>query len=415
MAFFVVGINYRSAARDMREKAAFCREEIAARLIELANSRACIEAIILSTCNRTEIYFQADSSGDVIQWFLQSRRLSPQVASDHLYVFQENDAIRHAFRVCCGLDSMALGEPQILGQVKEAVQQAKEAGLLGGTLDKLFQSAFAAAKKVRSKTTIGREVVSIATAAVRLADEFFKPCANKKILLIGAGEIIALCASRFAAQSPKRLAIANRSLDRAQTLAARFHAEPLPLYALSEHLHEFDIVISCTAAPHAIIELELIKAAMTARKSRPIFLLDLAVPRDIESTVGEQPNVFLYSIDDLQRIIELGMASRKDAVLDAEAIISAELAVFLDWVETRKTVPVIRSLRDSVERIRRHETELALRALAKGDDPKQVMNRLSSRLSNKFLHAPTRALNQADNERDALASWAAKLFHLRCD
>jgi glutamyl-tRNA reductase len=310
---------------------------------------------------------------------------------------------------------MVLGEPQILGQMKEAARVAEEAGTLGTTLHKLFQHSFAVAKEVRSTTAIGANIVSMAAAAVRLAERIFERIAEQKILFIGAGEMIDLCARHFAARQPKQLVIANRTVERGLALAERFGGTAIRLEDLGERLSQFDIVVSCTASPLPIIGLGMVERAIKARRHRPMFMVDLAVPRDVELEVGAMDDIFLYTVDDLAQVVESGLESRQAAVMDAEAIIAERVDGFLRWLATRGTVPVIRSLRDATERARRHEVEHALKLLAKGEDPTRVLEQFSHRLTNKFLHAPTQALTQAASDRDELQSVISRLFHLHPD
>ena len=415
MALFTLGINHRTAPLSVREQLAFHAEELRRALADLASGGRVHEAAILSTCNRTELYFQADTPQAAVEWLADYRRLTSQEIEPYLYTHPEREAVRHAFRVASGLDSMVLGEPQILGQMKEAVRIARESGTLGTTLNKLFQHSFAVAKDVRSTTAIGASIVSMAAAAVRLAERIFERIAEQKVLFIGAGEMIELCATHFAAKKPKQMVIANRTIDRGRALADRFGATAIRLEELGERLSEFDIVVSCTASQLPIIGLGLVERAIKARPHRPMFMVDLAVPRDVELEVGALDDVFLYTVDDLAQVVESGMESRQTAVADAETIVSARVDSFLLWLQTRETVPVIRSLRDSAERIRRHEMEHALKLLAKGDDPATVLDQLSHRLSNKFLHAPTQALSQAEGDRGELQAVVTRLFNLHHD
>ena len=415
MALFTLGINHRTAPLSVREQLAFHAEELRRALADLASGGRVHEAAILSTCNRTELYFQADTPQAAVEWLADYRRLTPQEIEPYLYTHPEREAVRHAFRVASGLDSMVLGEPQILGQMKEAVRIARESGTLGTTLNKLFQHSFAVAKDVRSTTAIGASIVSMAAAAVRLAERIFERIAEQKVLFIGAGEMIELCATHFAAKKPKQMVIANRTIDRGRALADRFGATAIRLEELGERLSEFDIVVSCTASQLPIIGLGLVERAIKARRHRPMFMVDLAVPRDVELEVGALDDVFLYTVDDLAQVVESGMESRQTAVADAETIVGARVDSFLLWLQTRETVPVIRSLRDSAERIRRHEMEHALKLLAKGDDPATVLDQLSHRLSNKFLHAPTQALSQAEGDRGELQAVVTRLFNLNHD
>ena len=415
MAIYSIGINHRTAPLVLRERVAFHNEELRRALTDLSSSGRVHEAAILSTCNRTEIYCQADSPLATTQWLAQYRHLPHHELEPYFYHHPEREAVRHAFRVASGLDSMILGEPQILGQMKDAVRIAREAGTLGVTLNKLFQHTFAVAKDVRSTTAIGSNVVSMAAAAVRLAERIFERIANQRVLFIGAGEMIELCAAHFAAQKPKQIVIANRTIDRGRKLADRFGATAIRLEDVGERLAEFDIVVSCTASQLPIIGLGLVERAIRARRHRPIFMVDLAVPRDVEVDVGELDDVFLYTVDDLAQVVESGLESRQSAVVDAEAIVAARVDSFLLWLQTRDTVPVIRSLRDAAERTRRHEMEHALKLLAKGENPESVLDQLSHRLTNKFLHSPTQALNQAEGDRSELQAFATRLFHLHPD
>ncbi len=415
MALFTLGINHRTAPLSVREQVAFHAEELRRALADLASSGRVLEVAILSTCNRTELYCQAETAQMASHWLAEYRRVPHHEIEPYLYIHPERDAVRHAFRVASGLDSMVLGEPQILGQMKEAVRIAREAGTLGTTLHKLFQNSFAVAKDVRSSTAIGANIVSMAAAAVRLAERIFENIADQRVLFIGAGEMIELCATHFAAQKPKQIVIANRTVDRGRALAERYGATAIRLEDVAERLAEFDIVVSCTASQLPIIGLGLVERAIKARRHRPIFMVDLAVPRDVEVEVGELDDVFLYTVDDLAQVVESGMETRQSAVIDAEAIVDARVESFLSWMQTRETVPVIRSLRDGAERMRRHEMEHALKLLAKGDDPASVLDHLSHRLTNKFLHAPTqtlRQISQVESERSELQAIVSRLFHL---
>ena len=411
MPLFTLGINHRTAPLAVRERVVFHAEELPRALSELVRHAQISEALILSTCNRIELYLQAETPQGGIDWLAADRRVPPHEMVPYCYTHAEPDAVRHTFRVASGLDSMVLGEPQILGQMKEAVRLADGAGTLGTTLSKLFQNSFSVAKEVRSTTAIGSNVVSMAAAAVRLAGRIFERLSEQNILFIGAGEMIDLCATHFAAEQPKSVVIANRTVDRGRVLAERIGARAIRLEEISACLDRFDIVISCTASPLPIIGLGLVERAIKARRHRPMFMVDLAVPRDIEQEVGQLDDVFLYTVDDLIQVVEAGQESRQAAVLEAEAIVDTRVDSFLDWLKTRQSVPLIRSLRDSTERMRQHEMEHALKRLASGEDPAKVLDQLSHRLSNKFLHAPTQALNQAGDEHAALARLLFNLPH----
>ena len=415
MALFTLGINHHTAPLSVREQVAFHAEKVQQALADLTRGKAVHEAAILSTCNRTELYCATDNPELAAAWLAEYHRIARHEIEPYLYTYPERESIRHAFRVASGLDSMVIGEPQILGQMKDAVRVAEEAGTLGTTLHKLFQRSFAVAKEVRSTTAIGANIVSMAAAAVHLAERIFERVAEQKILFIGAGEMIELCATHFAAQNPKQIVVANRTIERGEVLAERFGGTAIRLDEVAGRLAEFDIVVSCTASQLPIIGLGMVERAVKARRHRPMFMVDLAVPRDIEMEVGELDDVFLYTVDDLAQVVESGVESRQAAVVDAEAIVAERVESFVHWLQTRDTVPVIRSLRDAAERTRRHEMEHALKLLAKGEDPARVLDHLSHRLTNKFLHAPTKALNQADGDRAELQSLVSRLFHLHSD
>ncbi|HTQ78340.1 MAG TPA: glutamyl-tRNA reductase [Burkholderiales bacterium] len=414
MTLFALGLNHQTAPLPLRERVVFHVERLSEALAE-AKRLLAPEAAILSTCNRTELYLSGDSAqGGAAQWLASYHRLEPAELAPFLYTLPREQAVRHAFRVASGLDSMVLGEPQILGQMKEAVRSAEAAGTLGTVLQKLFQRSFAVAKEVRSTTRVGASSVSMAAAAVKLAAQIFPSLKDQRVLLIGAGEMIELCATHFAAQGPARITVANRTLERAQQLAHRFNGRPIELRELAGHLHEHDIVVSCTASLLPILGKGLVERALKARRRMPIFMVDLAVPRDIEPEVGEMDDVFLYTVDDLQGIVQGNLDSRRAAVAQAEAIIDSQVGQFMHWMQAREAVPLIRALRDRAEDARRHEMERALRHLARGDDPRQVVEHLSQGLTNKLMHAPTQALNEATGEeRRTLADLLGRLFRLR--
>jgi glutamyl-tRNA reductase len=412
MALFTLGINHRTAPLSVREQLAFHTEELRRALADLVAAGRVQEAAILSTCNRTELYCQAEAPELVSQWLAQYRQVPHHEIEPYLYVHPGREAVRHVFRVASGLDSMVLGEPQILGQMKDAVHIARESGTLGTTLNKLFQNTFAVAKDVRSSTAIGANIVSMAAAAVRLAERIFERISDQRVLFIGAGEMIELCATHFAAKQPRQIVVANRTIDRGRVLAERFGATAIRLEEVADRLGEFDIVVSCTASQLPILGLGLVERAIKTRRHRPMFMIDLAVPRDVEAEVGELDDVFLYTVDDLAQVVEAGIESRQSAVIDAETIVTARVENFLLWLQTRETVPVIRSLRDSAERTRRHEMEHAIKQLARGEDPVTVLDQMSHRLTNKFLHAPTQALNQAEGDRTELQAMVSRIFHL---
>jgi glutamyl-tRNA reductase len=417
MQLFAVGLNHHTAPLALRERVVFHVERLGEALAE-AKRLLAPEAAILSTCNRTELYLSGELEGErreaATQWLSQYHRVELKDLMSCVYALPHEEAVRHAFRVASGLDSMVLGEPEILGQMKVAARSAEAAGTLGSVLGKLFQRSFAVAKEVRTTTQIGASSVSMAAASVKLAARIFPSLKDQKVLFIGAGEMIELCATHFAAQGPARITVANRTLERAQALAHRFNGRAIELRELAAHLHEYDIVVSCTASSLPILGKGLAERALKARRRMPMFMVDLAVPRDIEPEVAELDDVFLYTIDDLQGIVQGNLDARRSAVEQAEAIIDTQVGQFMHWMQARESVPLIRALRDQAEDARRREMERALRLLERGDDPRQVLEHLSQGITNKLMHAPTQALNEATgDERRTLAELLARLFRIR--
>ena len=424
MQLFACGVNHHTAPVSIRERVAFPPDILSKALVDITGERLVSapgargtpiarEAAILSTCNRTEIYCNTPEPAGVTEWLANFHGLPAKDVKPYIYQLPQAEAANHAFRVASGLDSMVLGETQILGQMKQAAEKANEAGTLGLLLNKLFQRTFSVAKEVRTATEIGANTVSMSAAAVTLAERIFPSIAEQSVLFIGAGEMIELVATHFSAKKPNRLMVVNRTVERARDLANKFGGEAAALNNLPELLAGFDILVTSTASPLPIVGLGMVERAIKARKHRPMFMVDLAVPRDIESEVGELDDVFLYTVDDLGAVVRQGHDSRQSAVTQAEAIISSRVHEFMHWMDTRKTVPVIRSLRDHGERLRRHEIEKAEKALARGDHPAEVMEVLSRSLINKLLHDPSHALNQAgEAERDELARLLSRLYNL---
>jgi len=401
MSIFVLGINHHNAPLDIRERVAFPAGTLPEALASLIHKAAASEALILSTCNRTELYAVTETPEALGEWLAAHHNVELARLQPFIYIYRQDEAAKHLFRVASGLDSMVLGETQILGQIKEAVRVAEEAGSLGGSLHRLFQRAFSVAKGVRSDTAIGANVISMAAAAVQLAERIFESISKQKLLFVGAGEMIELSAAHFCARSPAAVTIANRTVERGAALAERCNGRAVRLDEIGSILFEHDIVISCTASPLPIIGLGLVERSLKARRHRPMFMVDLAVPRDIEPEVGMLDDVFLYTVDDLAGIVADGVESRQTAASEAEAIITAQTLDFMKFLASLDAVPLIRELRDSAERTRRNELERAMKRLAAGDAPEEIMAQLSSRLTNKFLHAPTQALRQAGNEESA--------------
>lgn len=429
MHLLAVGLNHTTAPVSLREKVAFPTDQIGQAVASArawfgnidGNQSAAGEAAILSTCNRTELYAASKTPGGVevaidstAHFLANYHKLSYAELRPFLYALPQDNAVRHAFRVASGLDSMVLGEPQILGQMKDAVRQADAAGGLGTYLHQLFQRTFAVAKEVRSTTEIGAHSVSMAAAAVRLSQRIFDSISGQHVLFIGAGEMIELCATHFAAQNPKSLTVANRTLERGELLAHRFNGSAIRLADLPAQLANFDIVVSCTASSLPIIGLGLVERAVKARRHKPIFMVDLAVPRDIESEVSRLDDVFLYTVDDLASVVQSGVENRQAAVAQAEAIIETRVQSFMHWIDTRAVVPVIQDLQDSGEILRLAELERARKMIAKGDDIDSVLEALSKGLTAKFLHGPQQALHHAQGEdRTQLVQLLPHLFRTK--
>ncbi|MCW5624007.1 MAG: glutamyl-tRNA reductase [Burkholderiales bacterium] len=411
MQLLALGLNHQTAPLAIREQLAFPADHLRPALRALAGLGPVREAAIISTCNRTEVYCAASDPGAVAGWLAGHHRLPADRIQPYLYELPRERAVSHAFRVASGLDSMVLGEAQILGQMKQAVREAEEAGTLGTVLHQLFQRTFSVAKEVRTRTEIGASSVSMAAAAVRVAERIFPDVAGQAVLFVGAGEMIELCAAHFCARSPRQVTFANRTVERGREVAERFGARSISLNELPDHLAGHDIVISCTASPLPILGKGMLERALKVRRHRPMLVVDLAVPRDVEPEAAALDDVFLYTVDDLGRIVQEGRDNRQAAVSEAEAIIDRGVVDFMHWLGTREVVPTIRALRDQAERTRRHELERAAKALARGDDPQAVLEALSQGLTNKFLHAPTHALHAAeDAERDQLVTLLGRLY-----
>ena len=424
MPLLTLGINHHTAPLALRERLAFGAEQLEPALLELRaqlqqDGAPPVEATIVSTCNRTEITCVAshqDLAARLIGWLAAQRAVDPDELDAHLYRLPDDQAVRHAFRVASGLDSMVLGETQILGQIKDAVRTADAAGALGTYLNQLFQRSFAVAKEVRAQTEIGAHSVSMAAAAVRLAQRIFDSIANQRVLFIGAGEMIELCATHFAAQRPRFVAVANRTVARGQQLADALaeqglNTAALPLSGLPDRLAGFDIIVSCTASTLPLIGLGMVERAIRNRRHRPMFIVDLAVPRDVEAEVGRLDDVFLYTVDDLGEIVRDGQAQRQAAVQQAETIIEARVQHFMHWLDTRSTVPLIQALQQHGEQLQTAELERARHALARGEAPEAALEALAHGLTKKFLHGPMHALRHAsDADREALIRLLPELF-----
>jgi len=413
MTLFTLGLNHQTAPLDVREQIVFSPDAIGHALRDLLARPKVKEAAILSTCNRTEVYIRAVEPAPVARWLEDFHRVPTDSLTPYLYTLPRERAVTHAFRVASGLDSMVLGEPQILGQMKQAVRHAESAGTLGLVLNRLFQRTFAVAKDVRTRTDIGSASISMAAASVKLAERIFPSLGDQRVLMIGSGEMIDLSATHFAARNPKSMTIANRTLERGRELAERFGAEAITLTEMPDRLHEFDIIVTCTASTLPILGKGLLERVLKTRRHAPVFIVDLAVPRDVEPEAASLDDVFLYSVDDLSAIVKDNLQVRKEAVVQAEAMIATQTESFLRWLEGRTVVPTITALQGHHDALRAAELERARRMLANGTPPAEVLELLARGLTNKFLHAPTQALNRAgDAERAELVAMFEKIYQI---
>jgi glutamyl-tRNA reductase len=401
MSLVVVGINHRTAPVEVRERVVFEPSRIPEALQQLRSLPEIRESVIVSTCNRTELYCVTDGAGqgELGDWLQRYHGLG--VSLHHcLYHHGEDKAVGHAFSVASGLDSMVLGEPQILGQLKDAYRVAQEAGTTGPVLNRLFQSAFSVAKRVRTETKIGANAVSVASAAVAMARTVFASFENRTALLVGAGETVALAARHLYADGLRRMIIANRSVDRARELAAEFHGFAIGLDEIPNHLKEADIVIASTAAPHSIITRHMTEQALRARKRRPMFMVDIAVPRDIDADVAELEDIYLFTVDDLQSVVNENLEGRRQAAREAGELINTEVERFSHSLKTRDAAPLIRRLREDADRTRQRTLEQARHMLAHGKSHDEVLNFLANTLTNRLLHAPSQRLRDAAETGD---------------
>ncbi|AWW49260.1 glutamyl-tRNA reductase [Polynucleobacter paneuropaeus] len=416
MQILNLGVNHHTAPIDIRERVAIAPEHLQDSLLDLRNhlkgkySDLTPEVTILSTCNRMEIYCAANDATypdhyleeRTFDWLAAQNNVHQHELRPYIYSAKESDAVKHAFRVGSGLDSMVLGETQILGQMKKAIENANQVGALGAYLKPLFDKTFSVAKVVRGNTQIGAHSVSMAGASVKLVERIFGKMSQCSVLFIGAGEMIGLCANHFAGKNPKKIAISNRTVDRGNDLIKTFsdknlQTEVFPLVDLPKQLHEYDVVVSCTASSLPIIGMGMVKTALKARQSRPIVLIDLAVPRDFEPEIKSLKNAYLYSIDDLGEIVSAGKANRQDCIGDAEKIIERGVIEFYETLEKRAVVPIIKSIQNVGEQYQKIELEKASRRIANGDDPMVVLSHMAIALANKFMHAPIHALKQSSD------------------
>ncbi|MBB3143199.1 glutamyl-tRNA reductase [Halomonas organivorans] len=414
MTLLALGINHRTATIEVREQVAFTPAQLEAALAELRGLPEVQEAAVLSTCNRTELYCVIDEAGEraILAWLGRFHGLAVDELTRCAYHYLDDEAARHLMRVAVGLDSMVLGEPQILGQLKEAYQVARRVRGMGGELECLFQQTFAVAKRVRTETGIGKNPVSVAYAAVSLASRIFDDFSRSPALLIGAGETIELVARHLHEAGVRRLTVANRTRERAEQLAGPLGGEAITLDEIPEALIEADIVISSTAAPLPILGKGMMERALKRRRHRPVFMVDIAVPRDIEPEVGDLSDVFLYTVDDLEEVIEENRRHRQVAADQAESLIEHGVDRWQHERRLRSGGELIRDVRARGEALRDQARDQALERLARGEDPEAVVNRLAHQLTNRLLHRPTVALREAasDERRELLAAATALLL-----
>ena len=414
MPLHILGLNHNTAPVEIREQVFYSGDDIARALGKLVQLQGIDEAVILSTCNRTEFYLETDDNGLMAleSWLKGDQSLS-QTAEAALFTLNNEEAIRHLFRVACGLDSMVLGEPQILGQLKDAFRQAEQSATVGPQLNRLFHHTFSVAKKVRTDTEIGTSPVSVAYAAVNLANQFFAEFSKHTALLIGAGMTIELVARHLHSKGIGRMFVVNRDFGRAQNIAAQFDGYALPLSEIEGTLPEADILISSTASTEPVVTTEQMRSAIRARKRRPIFAVDIAVPRDLEDGIAELDDVYLYTIDDLDKVIVEGRSNRKAAAVDANRILDDETQRYLSIERSKKVAPVITALRDHGDALRNEVLEQARRRLAKGADQDEVLEFVTSALLKKILHQPSVRLREAGEQSDqAFIDTIRELFGL---
>lgn len=414
MPLLTLGVNHKSAPVAIRERVAFDAKDRDTAFGSLMDVGGVHEAAILSTCNRTEVYCRLEQSEPLVRWFGGYHRIDRGTLNPYLYLKEDDDSVRHMLRVASGLDSMVLGEPQILGQLKSAYHDAVACGTLGSIMSRLFQHAFAVAKRVRTDTAIGASPVSVAFAAIALAKQIFGELDQQTALVIGAGETIELAVRHLHGNRLGKLIVANRSLERALSLANRYQGRAIALGEIGEHLHEADIVVSSTASPLPILGKGTVESALKRRRHRPIFMVDIAVPRDIEPEVGHLQDIYLYTVDDLEAVIDQNRRSRQEAADQAEEIVDVHTEHFMGWLRSLNAVETIRAYRDSAQEVREEVQAKALRLLAQGRAPEEALNFLAHTLTNKLLHHPTSQLRQACRDGcDELVEAARLLFDLQ--
>lgn len=415
MSLLAIGLNHHTAPVEIRERVAFAPERLSIDLQQLVKVQDVQEAAIISTCNRTEIYcnLEGDNFSELLRWLENTHGIERSALEPYLFSHSERDAVKHLLRVCSGLDSLVLGEPQILGQMKSAWQSAENEGTLGRHLNRLFQHAFTVAKKVRSDTAIGSSPVSVAFAAVQLSKQIFGDLSGKTALLLGAGETAELAMRHLHGQGVERLIVVNRTLANAESLAAEFGAQAVPLTELHSVMHLADILIASTGSPLPVFGKGAVESAIKKRRRQPMLMVDIAVPRDIETEVGELDDVFLYTVDDLEHIVDEGRRSRQEAAEEAEEIIEHQTEEFMSWQRSLQAVDTVRAVRDRAVKQQQALLSKANARLAAGDAPEQVLEQMARALTNKLIDSPTRAMRTAASldDTDTLNA-ARKLFGL---
>ncbi len=412
MTIFALGVNHKTASVALRERVAFSAEQLHQALPLLREQTGVQEAVILSTCNRTELYCHGQASHDLLlAWLADYHQLPVEQLQAHAYSYQDTDAIAHLMRVASGLDSLILGEPQILGQVKQAYQFAKNQASVGGVLERLFQHTFRVAKTVRNETRVGENAVSVAFAAVNLARHIFAQLNNARVLLVGAGDTAELVAQHLTEQGVQQLMVANRTLERAEVVASQFGGQAHTLGELPELLPQADIVISSTASTLPIIGKGLVESALRKRRRQPMLLIDLAVPRDIEAEVNDLNDAYLYTVDDLQGIITENIKNREEAAAEAEHIIAEQTEAFVAWLRSLNHVDLIRDFRARTEAMAAEQLLRAQSQLAAGKASDEVLQELTQRLTRQFLHAPTRIIRTAGADGDYTTLAVFKQFN----
>ncbi|CAD5281313.1 glutamyl tRNA reductase [Alteromonas sp. 38] len=415
MTLLALGINHKTAPVALREKVAFTPDSLVEALASLRKVDGVDESVIVSTCNRTELYVntQHETATALLAWLSNFHHVEVDEIANNSYVLAADDAVKHIMRVASGLDSLILGEPQILGQVKQAFGDAKHSGMINTEFDKLFQHTFSVAKRVRSETEIGANAVSVAYAAVQLAKHIFAELPKRSVLLVGAGETIELVAQHLKEQGVTCLAVANRTISRAEALAEKLDASVYTLSQVPEHLKDFDIVISSTASQLPLIGKGMVEKALKQRRNMPMFLVDLAVPRDIEAQVNELGDAYLYTVDDLQHIVQKNLQNREQAALEAEKLIEKQAGDYMSWKQSQQSIDLVRQYRQKGMEQRDDVVEKALAQLTEGKDAETVLSEMAYKLTNTLLHPTTLALREAAMHDDpALSRWLGQALSL---